>query len=165
VAKVNYETGIDRSMEMHSVSAQAAAYKSDATSKPKPYIDPKALTAGQNDVVAASPYLSTITIMWDEAASNDKKLERIITQKWIALFPDGEEAWAEYRRTGYPVLFPVVVNLSAGRIPTIPGVRRIQIPIREYNTNAPAAAAAVAKLGGVDTGATRLWWDVADKSF
>ena len=165
VAKTNYETGIDRSMEMHGVSAQATAYKNDATSKPKPYVDPKALTAGQNDVAATSPYLSTITIKWDDAATNDKKLERIITQKWIALFPDGEEAWAEYRRTGYPVLFPVVVNLSAGRIPTIPGVRRIQIPIREYNTNGPAANAAAAKLGGTDTGATRLWWDVADKSF
>ncbi len=165
VAKTNYETGIDRSMEQYGLTAQAAAYKNDATSKPKPYIDPKSLTVGQNNVETGSPYLSTITIKWDDAASNDKKLERIITQKWISLFPDGEEAWAEYRRTGYPILFPVVINLSAGRIPTIPGVRRIQIPIREYNTNGAAAKAAAATLGGPDTGATRLWWDVADKSF
>lgn len=165
VAQTNYETGIDRSMELYGLSAEANAYKNDATRKPKPYVDPKALATGQNNVADGSPYLSTITIKWDETASNDKKLERIITQKWIALFPDGEEAWAEYRRTGYPILFPVVINLSAGRIPTIPGVRRIQIPIREYNTNGPAATAGAATLGGPDTGATRLWWDVEDKSF
>ena len=164
-AKTNYETGIDRSFEMYDLSAAAAAYKSDATSKPKPYIDPKSKTAGENDILNGSPYLSTITIKWNDADNNDRKLERIITQKWIALFPDGEEAWAEYRRTGYPVLFPVVVNYSAGAIPTIPGVRRIPIPIAEYNTNTGAAEAAAATLGGADNGGTRLRWDVADKSF
>lgn len=164
-AKTNYETGIDRSFEMYDLSAAAAAYKSDATSKPKPYIDPKSKTAGENDILTGSPYLSTITIKWNDADNNDRKLERIITQKWIALFPDGEEAWAEYRRTGYPVLFPVVVNYSAGAIPTIPGVRRIPIPIAEYNTNTGAAEAAAATLGGTDNGGTRLRWDVADKSF
>lgn len=164
-AKTNYETGIDRSFEMYDLSAAAAAYKNDATSKPKPYIDPKSKTAGENDILTGSPYLSTITIKWDDADNNDRKLERIITQKWIALFPDGEEAWAEYRRTGYPILFPVVVNYSAGAIPTIPGVRRIPIPIAEYNTNTGAAEAAAATLGGPDNGGTRLRWDVVDKSF
>lgn len=164
-AETNYETGIDRSFEMYGLDAQVAAYKNDATSKPKPYIDPKSVTPGENDILNGSPYLSTITIKWDDADNNDRKLERIITQKWIAMFPDGEEAWAEYRRTGYPILFPVIVNLSAGKIPTIPGVRRVQIPIAEYNTNSGAAEAAAASLGGPDTGATRLRWDVEDKSF
>lgn len=164
-AKTNYETGIARSFEMHGVADKTANYINDATSKPKPYIDPKAVTPGQNDVLTGSPHLSTITIKWNDADTRARKLEKIITQKWIALFPDGEEAWAEYRRTGYPILFPVVVNLSAGAIPTIPGVRRLPIPIIEYNTNGGAAKAGEATLGGPNTGATRLWWDVADKSF
>lgn len=164
-AKTNYETGIDRSFAMYGLSASATAYKNDATSKPKPYIDPKSKVAEQNDIPTGSPHLSTITIKWDDADNNDRKLERIITQKWIALFPDGEEAWAEYRRTGYPILFPVVINYSAGAIPTIPGVRRIPIPLAEYNTNKGAAEAAAATLGGPDNGATRLRWDVEDKSF
>lgn len=162
-AKSNYEAGIDHSFGMYGLDA--SSYKNDATSVPMEYKDPHAVTAGQNDILTGSPYLSTITIKWDDAATNDRKLERIITQKWIALFPDGEEAWAEYRRTGYPILFPVVVNNSGGAIPTIPGVRRLPIPIREFNTNTAAAEAAAASLGGPNTGGTRLRWDVTDKSF
>lgn len=161
--KENYDNGISRSFEMYGLSA--ASYKNDATSKPKPYIDPNSVVPGANDVLTGSPYLSTITIKWEDSDDNNRKLERIITQKWIALFPDGEEAWTEYRRTGYPILFPVVVNKSAGAIPTIPGVRRIPIPIREFNTNTGAAEEAAASLGGPNTGATRLRWDVEDKSF
>ncbi|MGV8880291.1 MAG: SusD/RagB family nutrient-binding outer membrane lipoprotein [Sphingobacteriaceae bacterium] len=165
-AKTNYETAIDRSFEMYGLSsAQATAYKNDGVSQPKPYIDPKAVNPGENNVLAGSAYLSTITIKWNDADVNNRKLERIITQKWISLFPDGEEAWAEYRRTGYPVLFPVIVNFSAGKIPTIPGVRRIPIPLIEYNTNSAAAKAAAETLGGPDNGGTRLWWDVVNKSF
>ena len=37
---------------------------------------------------------------WDSEADKEIKLERIITQKWIAMFPEGCEAWAEQRRTG-----------------------------------------------------------------
>ncbi|WP_312697360.1 SusD/RagB family nutrient-binding outer membrane lipoprotein [Sphingobacterium mizutaii] len=44
-AKTNYETGIERSFEMYGLSAQAAAYKNNATNKPMPYIDPKAIKA------------------------------------------------------------------------------------------------------------------------
>lgn len=163
--KTNYEKGIDVSFDMYGLGASAAAYKNNSTSKPKAYIDPKSLVAKENDVLADSPYLSKVTIKWNDSETNIQKLEKIITQKWIAIFPDGEEAWAEYRRTGFPILFPNIVNLSGGKIPTIPGVRRIPIPLREYDSNSIAAKNAAAKLGGPDTGATRLWWDVADKSF
>lgn len=57
--------------------------------------------------------MSNITVAWDEDAGLEENLERIITQKWIAMFPLGLEAWAERRRTGYPpLLMPVVVNNS-----------------------------------------------------
>ena len=52
------------------------------------------------------PPLSSITIKWEDNATFEQKLERIITQKWIAMYPEGEEAWAEFRRTGYPKLYP-----------------------------------------------------------
>jgi len=162
-AKTNYETGIERSFEMYGLSAQAAAYKNNATDKPMPYIDPKAIKAGQNDILLGSPYLSTITIAWNEGDSRDRKLERIITQKWISMFPDGDEAWAEYRRSGYPILFPVVVNYSNNTIPSVPGIRRMPYPEREYNSNSAAVNEAVKMLGGPDNGGTRLWWDVENK--
>ncbi|MEO6547197.1 MAG: SusD/RagB family nutrient-binding outer membrane lipoprotein, partial [Ferruginibacter sp.] len=135
----------------------AIAYYGNATAKPKPYVDPKAITPGQNDVLATSPYLSAITIKWDPAASFEQSLERIITQKWISMYPDGQEAWSEFRRTGYPKLFPIIVNNSGGKIPTSTFIRRINMPSDEANN--PALAAAIQTLGGPDNGATRLWWD------
>ncbi len=54
---------------------------------------------------------SDISIAWeagDTEEARERNLERIITQKYIAIFPLGNEAWAEYRRTGYPRLLPVV---------------------------------------------------------
>lgn len=165
-AKTNYESGITTSMNMYGIASAAInSYISNSAATPKPYIDPKSVTAGENDILTGSEYLSTITIAWADADNNNRKLERIVTQKWIALFPDGEEAWAEYRRSGYPILYPNIVNFSGGTIPTIPGVRRIPIPLVEYNTNSSAVEAAVSSLGGPDTGGTRLWWDVVNKSF
>lgn len=50
------------------------------------------------------------------AADFETNLERIITQKWIAIFPLGTEAWTEHRRTGYPRLLPAVVDNSGGAV-------------------------------------------------
>src|SRR6218665_54172 len=155
--QTNYEKGIQVSFEQHGLSARASAYINDAVSKPKEYKDPKAITAGQNDVLNGNPNLSTITIKWDEAASEERKLERVITQKWIAVYPDGQEAWSEFRRTGYPKLFPVVINNSGGKITGF--IKRINFVNNEYSTNKAAVEKAVTMLGGPDTGGTSLWWD------
>ena len=48
-----------------------------------------------------------MSVMWDDSEAdnvNGKNFQRVITQKWIANYPLGLEAWAEYRRTGYPEL-------------------------------------------------------------
>lgn len=45
-----------------------------------------------------------ITPKWNDADTDEKKLQRIITQKYLALYPNAVEAWTEYRRTGYPYL-------------------------------------------------------------
>ena len=66
---------------------------------------------------------STITPKWDDSASEEAKLERLIVQKWIALFPNGQEGWSEIRRTGYPKVFALPVSTNgytihvANRIP------------------------------------------------
>ena len=46
--------------------------------------------------------LITISPKWEEDADIETKLEKIITQKWLACWPESYEAWAEQRRTGYP---------------------------------------------------------------
>jgi hypothetical protein len=92
-------------------------------------------------------------------------LERIITQKWLAMFPEGQEAWTEFRRTGYPRLFPVVVNSSGGMINTQVQVRRLAYPQSEATLNPAAETAGIKLLGGPDNGGTRLWWDVDKGNF
>jgi hypothetical protein len=75
------------------------------------------------------------------------------------MYPDGQEAWSEFRRTGYPKLFPVVINTSGGKIPTGTFIRRVNFITEEYATNKAAVGRAVQTLGGPDNGGTRLWWD------
>lgn len=105
--------------------------------------------------------MNDVSVTWNESDPDEKKLQRIITQKWLALYPDSFEAWAEFRRTGYPRLFPVVYNLSGGLIDTDLQIRRLPFTDKEYNTNTEEVQKALSLLNGPDTGGTRLWWDVA----
>lgn len=149
-AKDLYEAGIKMSFEETGVSG-ADAYIANAVSTPADFVD----NAGANSTAA----LSSVTIAWDESASTEVKLEKIITQKWLAIFPNGCEAWAEFRRTGYPKLLPVVTNNSNGAISTDTQIRRIPFPDTEYDTNIAEVSKAVTLLGGSDNGGTKLWWD------
>ncbi|MDV2448230.1 SusD/RagB family nutrient-binding outer membrane lipoprotein [Elizabethkingia anophelis] len=155
-AKTNYEKGIQTSFDEWGKGAGYSTYIADGTSTEAPYIDPK---TPSNSITPGSPMLSTITIKWNDGDNFEKKLERIITQKWIALYPDGPEAWAEQRRTGYPIIFQVVNNDSQGAISTTAFIRRVPIPNKYRNNNPIGYQKAVATLGGPDTGGTKLWWD------
>lgn len=114
--------------------------------------------------------LNKVSVKWDEAASKEEKLQRIITQKWIANFPLSTEAWAEYRRTGYPKLFPNRVNSSNGTIDTDEQIRRLIYSAIEINTNNAELQKGIellnkenssSKFSG-DIGGTRVWWDKAN---
>ncbi len=156
-AQTDYETGINTSFTQWGVSAPG--YINDDSSKASDYVNPK-------NPADNTPAVSSITIKWDPAASKEANLERIITQKWIAMFPEGEEAWTEFRRTGYPKLFTVVNNYSNGTISTDIQVRRLAYPASEYNgTNLVEIQKGLHFLNGPDNGGTRLWWDVNGPNF
>jgi len=87
-----------------------------------------------------------------------KELEKIYTQKWIAMFDQGLQAWFEWRRTGYPHLTPAVDGLNNGRIP-----QRLRYPSDEYSRNGKNVNEAVTRQGTDDLN-TRVWWDVADNN-
>ena len=96
----------------------------------------------------------------------EQKLEKIMTQKWIALYPNGQEAWTEWRRTGYPKLNPVLVNNGTPQGATKEnGVRRMLYPISFSQTaDGKAIVDAALKLfnngaGGENNASTRLWFD------
>lgn len=154
-AKDLYEAGIKASFDQNGVEG-AAAYIADNVKVAKDYVDP--VNAANN---AAA--VSKVTVAW--GATNEINLEKIITQKWIATYPDGQEAWSEYRRTGYPKLFRITNNKSGGIISTELGVRRLPFAQSETTNNPKGVESGVAVLGGPDNGATRLWWDVDKANF
>lgn len=146
-----YNSGIALSFEQWGV-AGAEAYMQNSTARPQAYVDP----TEQNPYSGA---LSDITIKWDDSANSETKLERIITQKWIALYYNGNEAWAELRRTGYPKLIPVEYNGSGGVVDSNKGPQRMPYPQEEYTNNSYNVTSAVNNLlGGPDNMATKMWW-------
>lgn len=68
------------------------------------------------------------------------------------------EAWAEYRRTRLPKLYPVPnsdnPDITPGSV-----IRRIPFLDEDKRTNQAAVTAAEALLGGPDKLTTALWWD------
>ena len=150
-AKDFYEEGIRVSFNANGVSG-VDEYLDNSTGKQLHYVDP------YNPVNNTDP-TTTITVKWEEGDPMERKLERIITQKWIAMYPDGQEAWSEFRRTGYPRLYPVVENYS--EVPTGDFIKRINYPTSITNSSQNSVNEAINQyLGGEQKISTRLWWDV-----
>lgn len=146
-----YETGIRLSFSQWGASG-IDTYLSN-TSAPLTYKDPLS-------TYTYASLGSTTTVKWEEGASQEDKLERIITQKWIANFPLGLEAWAEFRRTGYPKLMPTPTNKSGGDVADGKFSRRLTYPQAEYKTNGDNLKDAIKnKLKGEDKMSTHVWWD------
>ncbi|TXD54301.1 SusD/RagB family nutrient-binding outer membrane lipoprotein [Polaribacter sp. IC063] len=95
-------------------------------------------------------YLLEADIVYDAANA----MNQIAEQKWLALFYQPYEAWAEWRRLDYPVLTPAVDALLGNSIPVRHGY-----PAAERNQNQANYEAAVAAQGA-DGLFTKLWWDV-----
>jgi hypothetical protein len=87
------------------------------------------------------------------ATFNGNELEQIGYEYWIASFLDGPEAWANFRRTGYPVL---EVNPYPGR--TVDFITRLTYPPSETLVNSTNVQSAIAAQGP-DNLDTKLWWD------
>jgi hypothetical protein len=99
---------------------------------------------------AIATYTASAAVKYD--ASNFRK--SIGNQKWIALFGQGLEAFAEWRRLGYPQLQPAVAGALNGQMPV-----RFIYPGTEQSLNSTSYRAAVAHQGA-DVLTTKLWFDV-----
>ena len=102
-------------------------------------------TAAQDAYLAANPF------------NAGTALQQINTQYWIASFQNGSEAWANFRRSGFPALTP---NPYPSADPAVIGafVHRLVYPVREKSVNTDNYNAAVARMGA-DNLATRVFWD------
>lgn len=152
-AQTFYEKGIRLSFEEFCISG-VDDYLVDKTSTPGDYVDNlKPGHTGNNYTNQSS-----ITIKWDESASDTEKLEKVLTQKWIACYPDPLNGWADFRRTGYPKIFPATKSMNSD-CNTARGQRRLRFTLSEYNNNKVNTEAAVSMLSnGKDSNGTDLWW-------
>jgi hypothetical protein len=88
-----------------------------------------------------------------------REMEQINTQYWIASFLNGPEAFANFRRSGYPALTPNPYGQPNN--PDVPNgtfIRRIGYPTSELSVNTANVNTAIAAMGP-DKLSTRLWWD------
>ena len=117
-----------------------------------------AITANMNQYDAWGPannpsdaeiaaYLAQPSVAYDGINS-------IHLQKWIALWMNGPEAWANTRRVDYPVIVKGP-DLVVSIIPV-----RFSYPGSEQSLNSTNLAAAVQRQGGGNDVVTRVWWDV-----
>jgi len=122
------------------------------------YINSAATPVAPQDFTNA-PAISNIPIKFNTADANIAR-RQIATQKWLALFPDGMEAWADYRRSHIMNLYPVVNSENADITnTTTQWLRRIPFLESEKQNNAAAIPGAIDLLGGPDKVTTPLWWD------
>ncbi|MCK0147225.1 SusD/RagB family nutrient-binding outer membrane lipoprotein [Arenibacter sp. F26102] len=98
--------------------------------------------------------VSYATAEFSLTGTKEQKLEKIMTQKWIHLFGRNQEAWSEWRRTGYPVLNP---GPFAGGAQLIP--RRLIYSSEEQFVNKDNYDAAVSTLSDGDSYVSKVWWD------
>jgi hypothetical protein len=103
-----------------------------------------AIAAGDRDVYVASRVPLLV----------GNEVEQIGYEYWIASFLNGQEAWANFRRTGYPEL---QVNPFSGK--TVDFITRLPYPPSEYVVNNNNVQAALVDQGP-DNLDGRVWWDV-----
>ncbi len=123
----------------------------------------------QVDAAEAASYIDGLKDFADgtfESGDRERILEALITHKWMAVFPNGNEGWADFRRTDYPAL-EGMYDASTGTVTNTSGdpvldrhlIKRLLYPNSEsqnlyYQDNA--------ELQQKNLQSTRLWWDVDD---
>ena len=120
-----YKQGIEMSFQENGISSAVDAYMNSGKTPIKHEV------GGSYSCSFAAPCATTVKF----EGNTEQKLEKIMIQKWIALFPNGQEAWTEWRRTGYPKLNPVMANRGSSQgVTTEGGIRRMIYPISFYQT-------------------------------
>jgi hypothetical protein len=113
----------------------------------------QAITAAMSQIGVASAdieaYLAQPNIQYQGGQAG---MAQIGVQKWISLFGNGPEAYAEWRRTGYPSLQAGPDAINDGLIPV-----RLPYPDRERSLNRTAVEEAIARQGGATINSP-VWW-------
>lgn len=109
------------------------------------------------DASASQAYIDGVN---DLTGSNEAQLKSIITQKWIANFPNGVEGWADFRRTDYPDLTLPMDGVSGdATVAQNTYVKRVRYPNNQHDLNQANMPAGQNTLD-TDRMDIKLWWDV-----
>lgn len=149
-AKELYESGIKNSMAQWGYTNMTTI---------NTYINGTTTPIAPNDYLK-SPPAAFVSVKFNSTDLNIQK-KQIAVQKWLALFPDGTEAWADYRRNHDALpLYPVANSDNIDLLdPKTNWIRRIPFLQVEQETNGAEVTKAVTLLGGPDKITTPLWWD------
>lgn len=141
-------------LPMHAMTyAEALFIRAEVFQDKQAYLDGMAAAM---ELVGAAPTPESAAEA--EAAWASNYLEAIATQKWIALFPDTNEAFAEYRRTGFPASIREALN---SRFPGMGIPHRYAYPPIEESTNGDNLAAARQRQNiqaGLEIFGDPMWW-------
>ena len=123
----------------------------------KKYIQDNAEAHYKNGVKAAIQLWTKTAISEDyfnnPLAAYDGTLERIMLQKYLALYFTDFQQWSEYRRTGYPVLPTTSSMQNGGKMPS-----RLMYPAIQGTYNPINYEKASQDMGG-NSSNTKVWWD------
>jgi hypothetical protein len=163
-AQTLYEEGIRKSLAENGFTDRNLHGETYTTSARVPASAGVDMNSVQGTPPHAIPAVSTAPVAFRAAGTEEQQLEQIITQKWIGLWPDSQEAYAERRRTHYPVLLPRLESEN-------PDVPVTSLPVRltygttEYTNNTAELEKAIQMLNtestspNGDKATTKLWWD------
>lgn len=149
-------TAIMTYSEVLFLQAEAAARGWIAGDPATLYAEAIEANMNQYDAEGVGPSDSEIAAYLAQPAIAYTGLDDIHIQKWISLYMNGVEAWADQRRTEVPALYvgPDLMD-HLGQIPV-----RFPYPESEQSLNRASLEAAVARQGGGLGLVTRVWWDV-----
>lgn len=147
-AKDLYEEGIRTSMTQWGVSSANAEAYLNVTSDP----------AEPDDYYKSPAVCTNLPVKWVEG-DTEKELQQIITQKWLALYTASPNSWAEYRRTGYPILYNIIKSDDTD-IPVGQFIQRLKYPDQLKNSEGEEVMQKAIELNGAskDSQATKLYY-------
>lgn len=151
-------TRIMRYSEVLFIYAEAAANNWDVGMTAKEAYEAAITASFEEYGLEIGDYLSNPLVDFD-GETPQKQL--IGDQKWCALYPDGNQGWAEVRRTGYPSYVDVTEPVES-LFPELGVIKRMPYPYSEAINNTESLNAAIAAQPGIisEKFGAGVWWDV-----
>lgn len=164
-----YNNGIETMFKEFGLADSDASEYKKITSEDVNDIDYYDYSLSKESLLYMTEGLVNVGVKYDKELDDRTMLEMIITQKWIANFPNSVEAWNDLRRTGYPRIFVQTSDIGDGTIEKGKIIRRLPWDESDLSMAADIISSGLGalsednpKYNNGNYMNTRLWWDVED---